>query len=151
MGPFPARHQWAETFPPGSQEYAVPRNTFASLGVPEDLSAVLASQGIDTPFPIQAATLRDGLAGRDVSGRAPTGSGKTLAFGLVCADSTQRAKPNRPTALVLVPTRELATQVANVIHPLARVRHLRVATVFGGVGYGMQTSALRRGVDILVA
>ena len=129
----------------------MPRNTFASLGVPEDLSAVLTSQGIDTPFPIQAATLRDGLAGRDVSGRAPTGSGKTLAFGLVVVDNTPKAQPHRPTALVLVPTRELATQVAVVLGPLARPRGLRVSTVFGGVGYGDQKSALRRGVDILVA
>jgi superfamily II DNA/RNA helicase len=129
----------------------VPRNTFAELGVPEDLARVLSQQGIDTPFPIQAATLVDGLAGRDVCGRAPTGSGKTLAFGLVIADKTPRAKPKRPTALVLVPTRELAAQVARVIDPLARARKLSVATVYGGVGYGDQRHALRRGVDILVA
>ena len=129
----------------------MPRTTFASLGVPEDLSNVLSSQGIDTPFPIQAATLVDGLAGRDVCGRAPTGSGKTLAFGLVIADKVTKAAPNRPTALVLVPTRELAAQVAAVLAPLARTRNLRVATVYGGVGYGEQKGALRRGVEILVA
>ena len=115
MGPFPARHLWAET-PTEVRSTHLSRITFASLGVPEDLSRVLASQDIDTPFPIQAATLVDGLAGRDVSGRAPTGSGKTLAFGLVIAAKTTAAKPSRPTALVLVPTRELATQVANVLH-----------------------------------
>ncbi len=129
----------------------MPRTTFASLGVPEDLSNVLASQGIDTPFPIQAATLVDGLAGHDVCGRAPTGSGKTLAFGLVIAAKVTKAQPHRPTALVLVPTRELASQVANVLHPLAHARKLRVATVYGGVGYGDQKSALRHGVEILVA
>jgi superfamily II DNA/RNA helicase len=151
MGPFPARHLWAVEIPPECQEFALPRNTFASLGVPEDLSNVLLSQGIDTPFPIQAATLVDGLAGRDVCGRAPTGSGKTLAFGLVIADKVTKAAPNRPTALVLVPTRELAAQVAAVLAPLARARNLRVATVYGGVGYGDQKGALRRGVEILVA
>ena len=150
MGPYPARHLWAE-IPTEVRSTHLSRTTFASLGVPDDLSNVLASQDITTPFPIQAATLRDGLAGRDVSGRAPTGSGKTLAFGLVIADKVTAAKPNRPTALVLVPTRELATQVATVLQPLARARHLRVATVFGGVGYGEQKNALRRGVEILVA
>jgi superfamily II DNA/RNA helicase len=129
----------------------LPRTTFADIGVPEDLVAVLRGQGIETPFPIQAATLRDGLAGRDVSGRAPTGSGKTLAFGLVLADKTPKAKPKRPTALVLVPTRELAAQVATVLGPLAAARRLSVATVYGGTGYGPQRSALNRGVDILVA
>jgi superfamily II DNA/RNA helicase len=129
----------------------VPRNTFSDLGVSEDLVSVLSKQGIESPFPIQAATLVDGLAGRDVSGRAPTGSGKTLAFGLVIAELAQKAKPKRPTALVLVPTRELASQVAAVLGPLMRVRNLTVATVYGGVGYGDQRQALRRGVDVLVA
>jgi superfamily II DNA/RNA helicase len=129
----------------------LPSNTFISLGVPEDLAAVLSKQGIEAPFPIQAATLADGLAGRDVSGRAPTGSGKTLAFGLVIAAKTQKAKPKRPTALVLVPTRELAAQVAKVLYPLAGARKQHVATVYGGVGYGDQRSALRKGTEILVA
>ncbi len=129
----------------------MPSTTFASLGVPEDLVDVLNKQGIEEPFPIQAATLRDGLAGRDVSGRAPTGSGKTLAFGLVIADKTHKARPKRPTALVLVPTRELAAQVAAVIDPLARRRNQSVATVYGGTGYGPQRNALNRGVDVLVA
>jgi superfamily II DNA/RNA helicase len=129
----------------------VQRNTFGELGVPEDLVRVLGKQGIETPFEIQAATLSDVLAGRDVSGRAPTGSGKTLAFGLAIVARTRKAKPKRPTALVLVPTRELAAQVANVLVPLARARKMSVATVYGGVGYGEQRQALRRGTDILVA
>jgi superfamily II DNA/RNA helicase len=129
----------------------LPRNTFAELGVPEDLVRVLSRQGIGSPFPIQAATLADALAGRDVSGRAPTGSGKTLAFGLALAARTRKARPKRPTALVLVPTRELAAQVARVLDPLARMRKLSVTTVYGGTGYGPQRGALRRGVDILVA
>jgi superfamily II DNA/RNA helicase len=119
--------------------------------VPEDLANVLQSQGIEEPFPIQAATLADALAGHDVSGRAPTGSGKTLAFGLAMVTKTEKAKPKRPTALVLVPTRELAAQVAKVIEPLARARNLSVTTVYGGTGYVPQRRALQRGVDILVA
>ncbi len=125
--------------------------TFADLGVPEDLVAVLRRQGIDTPFPIQAASIPDGIAGHDICGRAPTGSGKTLAFGLALAARAQRTKPKRPTALVLVPTRELAAQVEQVLAPLAAVRKLRVATVYGGVGYEKQRKALRSGVEILVA
>src|SRR5206468_7669916 len=97
-------------FPPDPRSTALPRNTFSHLGVPEDLANVLSRRGIDAPFPIQAATLPDALAGRDVCGRAPTGSGKTLAFGLAIVERTQRARPKRPAALVLVPTRELAAQ-----------------------------------------
>jgi len=127
------------------------RNTLTDLGVPEDLSGVLAARGITSLFPIQKATLPDSLAGKDIAGRAPTGSGKTLAFALAIVVRTRRAKPKRPTALVLVPTRELAAQVAKEIEPLARKRNLRTTTVYGGVGYGEQRQALRRGVDILVA
>ncbi len=127
------------------------RTTFRDLGVPEDLANVLSRRGIDAPFPIQAATLPDALSGRDVCGKAPTGSGKTLAFGLAIVQRAGRAKPKRPTALVLVPTRELAAQVAAEISPLASARKLRIATVYGGVGYGEQRSALRRGTEIVVA
>jgi superfamily II DNA/RNA helicase len=127
------------------------RTTFSDLGVPEDLANVLSRRGIDAPFPIQAATIPDALAGRDVCGKAPTGSGKTLAFGLAIVQRARRAKPKRPTALVLVPTRELAAQVAKEIEPLAGARNLRIATVYGGVGYGEQRSALRRGTEIVVA
>jgi superfamily II DNA/RNA helicase len=126
-------------------------STFADFGVPTDLVGVLAARGIDSPFPIQAATLPDALAGRDVIGRAPTGSGKTIAFGLAVADRVPAAKPGRPTALVLAPTRELAEQIRRELEPLAAKRGRRVAAVYGGTGYGAQLNALRRGVDILVA
>jgi superfamily II DNA/RNA helicase len=126
-------------------------SSFADLGVAPDAVSDLAARGIHTPFPIQAATLLDALAGRDVAGKAPTGSGKTLAFGLAIVARCPRAKPRRPTALVLVPTRELAGQVARELTLLARPHRLRVATVYGGVGFGPQRKALRDGVDILVA
>ena len=135
---------------------AVPAATsFGELGVAPALVASLSAGGIDVPFPIQAATLRDSLAGRDVLGRGRTGSGKTVAFALpiVTALSTsgRRAQPRRPRALVLVPTRELATQVAATLSPLAAAMRLRVATVFGGVSQHHQVAALRQGVDVLVA
>ncbi len=111
--------------------------------------------GSPTPFPIQSATLPDALAGRDVLGRARTGSGKTIAFAVPLAGTLlapdYRRTPTRPGALVLVPTRELAAQVARTVTPLAEAVGLRCATVFGGVSQGPQTAALRRGVDILVA
>jgi superfamily II DNA/RNA helicase len=122
--------------------------------VPEALSAALDAHGITEPFPIQAATLADSLSGADLCGRAPTGSGKTLAFGLpVLAGVAARrssAKPGRPLALILLPTRELAAQVAAVLTPLARSVGASVAAVYGGVGFGPQRAALRRGVDVLV-
>ncbi len=124
---------------------------FDALGVPADVVSTLKARGIDAPFAIQELTLADGCAGRDVSGRAPTGSGKTLAFGIPIVTRIDRAAARRPHALVLVPTRELATQVAGELEWLGRVRKLRVATVFGGTGYGLQIKALRRGVDVLVA
>ena len=126
-------------------------SSFDALGVPADLVSTLKARGIDAPFPIQALTVADGLAGRDVSGRAPTGSGKTLAFGIPIVARVERAAARRPRALVLVPTRELASQVAGELEWLGRVRKLRVATVFGGTGYGLQIKALRKGVDVLVA
>ena len=125
--------------------------SFADLGVAPDAVSDLSARGIDAPFPIQAATLPDALAGRDVAGKAPTGSGKTLAFGLAIVARCERARPHRPTALVLVPTRELAGQVAGELRLLARTHRLRVATVYGGVGFGPQRKALREGVDVLVA
>src|SRR4029077_2455519 len=131
-----------------------PLTTFASLGVPARLSTVLARQGIETPTPIQAATLRDGLAGRDVLGRGRTGSGKTYAFllPLVARLTDGRpARPKAPRALILAPTRELVGQIEAALAPLAAAAGLTTRTVFGGVGQGPQVSALRRGVDILVA
>ncbi len=128
---------------------------FAELGVPDPLVAALTAAGITTPLPIQGATLPDSLAGRDVLGRARTGSGKTLAFALptvaALAASGARRTPRKPRSLVLVPTRELANQVADAIAPLARAVGQRVTTVFGGVGQGPQVTALRNGVDVLVA
>lgn len=128
---------------------------FSYLGVPRELAAVLEKKGIVTAFPIQAAALPDSLAGRDVCGKAPTGAGKTLAFGLAILSrlaAEPRAKGRRgPSALVLVPTRELAAQIEEVIAPLARAIGVRVASFYGGVGYGNQLAALRGGVDILVA
>ena len=129
--------------------------TFSDLGVPETLVRSLTQSGITSPFPIQSATLPDTLQGRDVLGRGRTGSGKTLAFALPMvarlAASTSRRTPARPRALVLAPTRELATQIAEVIEPLARTQRLSVTTVFGGVSQGRQVSALNGGIDILVA
>jgi superfamily II DNA/RNA helicase len=127
--------------------------SFAGLGVPAPLIASLAAEGIDAPFPIQAATLPDSLAGRDVLGRGRTGSGKTLAFALPLVARLQGGErlPRRPRGLVLVPTRELANQVLAVIDPLARRSGLRASVIFGGVGQSPQVEALRRGVDIIVA
>ena len=127
--------------------------TFASLGVPASIVGSLAGDGITTPFPVQAVTLPDALAGRDVLGRAQTGSGKTLGFSipLVTRLSGGSTAPGHPRGLVLVPTRELAAQVENVLAPLARAMGLRVATIYGGVSYRAQINALERATDILVA
>jgi len=125
--------------------------TFAELGVPADLVSTLKARGVHSPFPIQDLTVPDGLAGRDLSGRAPTGSGKTLAFGIPIAARIGRAAPRKPRALVLVPTRELAAQVCGELLWLGRPRKLRVAAVYGGTGFGNQLKALRHGVDVLVA
>ena len=127
--------------------------TFAALGVPARLVDVLDGQGINAPFPVQVATLPDALAGRDILGRAQTGSGKTLGFSLplvsrLAGGSTRSA---RPRGLVLVPTRELATQVSEVLKPLARAMDLWVTTIYGGVSYGPQVNALQRKTDIVVA
>ncbi|TWG93226.1 superfamily II DNA/RNA helicase [Nocardioides sp. J9] len=131
-------------------------STFADLGVPTDLLAVLDAAQISVPTPIQAATLPDSLAGRDVLGRGRTGSGKTYAFGLplvarLASGTTRRPAPKRPRALVLAPTRELATQISATVAPLAEAAGLRTTTVFGGVGQGPQVTALRNGVDVLIA
>jgi superfamily II DNA/RNA helicase len=128
--------------------------TFAALGVPARLTEVLARQGIETPTPIQAATLPDALAGRDVLGRGRTGSGKTYAFllPLVARLADGRpARPKAPRALILAPTRELVGQIDAALAPLAEAAGLTTRTVFGGVGQGPQVTALRRGVDVVVA
>jgi superfamily II DNA/RNA helicase len=132
-----------------------PLGGFASLGLPEPLVRALASTGIREPFPIQTATLPDALAGRNVLGRGRTGSGKTLAFVLPILSrlsaSPRPATPGRPRALVLAPTRELARQIHQVFESLAAAAGTRSATVFGGVPAGPQVTALRRGVEVLVA
>ncbi|MGW3911622.1 DEAD/DEAH box helicase [Streptomyces sp. NPDC005070] len=126
---------------------------FADLGLPDPLLAALGHEGVSVPFPIQAATLPNTLAGRDVLGRGRTGSGKTLAFGLALLARTagQRAEPRQPLALVLVPTRELAQQVTDALTPYARSLRLRTATVVGGMSIGRQAGALRGGVEVVVA
>jgi superfamily II DNA/RNA helicase len=129
--------------------------SFADLGVPAGLVTALAAAGVTKPFPIQAATLPDSLAGKDVLGRGRTGSGKTYAFVLPVlarlAVSGTKRRPNHPRALILAPTRELATQIQASIAPLADQLGLRSMTIFGGVGHGPQITGLRKGADIVVA
>ncbi|WP_372433678.1 DEAD/DEAH box helicase [Micromonospora coerulea] len=127
---------------------------FAALGLPRQLVAALARQGITTPFEIQQATVPDALAGHDVLGRGQTGSGKTLAFGLPMIArlaERNRARPLYPRALVLVPTRELAMQVNDALMPLGKAVGIFLKTAVGGVPYDRQIDALRRGVEIIVA
>ncbi|MEY2420365.1 MAG: hypothetical protein QOI95_432 [Acidimicrobiaceae bacterium] len=125
--------------------------TFAELGAPADLVDHLATRGILTAFDIQTQALPPALAGRDICGRAPTGSGKTLAFGIPIAQRVHKAKPRKPKALILAPTRELATQISDELKPLLKLRGRTIATFFGGVSFGPQMSALHRGVDVAVA
>ncbi|HLF99481.1 MAG TPA: DEAD/DEAH box helicase [Acidimicrobiia bacterium] len=125
--------------------------TFGALGIAPDLVDALERGGITSPFPIQALTIPDALARRDVCGKARTGSGKTLAFGLPLLHAISRGTPNKPAALVLVPTRELAVQVHKVLDPLAEVRGISMVLCYGGTPFEKQIKALRRGVDIVVA
>ncbi|MFE7673632.1 DEAD/DEAH box helicase [Streptomyces albidoflavus] len=130
-----------------------PVDAFDQLGLPAPLLACLTAQGVTEPFPIQAATLPNSLAGRDILGRGRTGSGKTLAFGLALLARLegQRAEPRSPLGLVLVPTRELAQQVTEALTPYARALRLRMTTVVGGLSLGRQASALRGGAEVVVA
>ncbi len=127
-------------------------NGFSPLGVPDDLLVALTEHGITSAFPVQELTIPDGLAGRDVCGQAKTGSGKTLAFGipLVCR-TTSPVKPRRPSALVLVPTRELAAQVERELVWLAKPRKLKVVSIYGGVSMEAQKAALNNASEIVVA
>ncbi|MFC6356807.1 DEAD/DEAH box helicase [Luethyella okanaganae] len=131
--------------------------TFGTLGVPAPLVAVLTADGKTQPFPIQADTLPDTLAGRDVLGRGKTGSGKTIAFSLPMVArlggklAGGKRRPGRPLGLVLAPTRELATQISATLTPFADVYGLKTTTIFGGVSQNRQVTALRNGVDIVVA
>ena len=135
------------------QADAVHNPTFTSLGVPAPLAAALTAAGVDEPFPIQAAVLPDALSGADILGRGQTGSGKTLAFciPLVARLAGGHTSAGRPRGLVLVPTRELASQVQAVLQPLTRAADLRVATIFGGTPQRPQVAALHNRVDIIVA
>ncbi|MER6777034.1 MULTISPECIES: DEAD/DEAH box helicase [unclassified Streptomyces] len=130
-----------------------PVAAFEDMGMPEALLKTLAAQGVTEPFPIQAATLPNSIAGRDLLGRGRTGSGKTLAFGLALLARTagRRAQPKQPLALVLVPTRELAQQVTDALAPYATAVNLRTTTVVGGMSINRQSGALRRGAEVLVA
>jgi superfamily II DNA/RNA helicase len=132
-----------------------PAGSFSALGVAPDLVDALAAQGIIEPFPIQALTIRDALEGRDVCGKAKTGSGKTLAFGLPVLQRIRRSGPPQPgrppRALVLVPTRELARQVADVLEPLAETVGLRLAACYGGTSMDLQIRAIREGADVVIA
>ncbi|MEI6137478.1 MAG: DEAD/DEAH box helicase, partial [Chloroflexota bacterium] len=125
--------------------------TFEDLGISRDLIAVLNERGITAPFPVQVLTIPDALAGRDVSGKAKTGSGKTMAFGLPLIERTRTAKKRRPASIVLVPTRELANQVAEELAPLAEARGLWLTAIYGGVSMSRQINALRHGVDVVIA
>ncbi|WP_171112100.1 MULTISPECIES: DEAD/DEAH box helicase [Streptomyces] len=130
-----------------------PDLTFADLGLPEGVVRKLAQNGVTTPFPIQAATIPDALAGKDILGRGRTGSGKTLSFGLPALAQLAggRTEKKRPRAVILTPTRELAMQVADALQPYGDVLGLKMKVVCGGTSMGNQIYALERGVDVLVA
>ncbi|MEU3654744.1 DEAD/DEAH box helicase [Streptomyces sp. NPDC032161] len=136
-----------------SADEAGPAVTFADLGLPEGIVRKLAQNGVTTPFPIQAATIPDALAGKDILGRGRTGSGKTLSFGLptLAALADGHTEKKKPRAVILTPTRELAMQVADALQPYGDVLGLRMKVVCGGTSMGNQIYALERGVDILVA
>ena len=125
--------------------------TFADLGVDPGLVDLLETDGITAPFPIQSMTIPDALAGRDVCGRARTGSGKTLAFGLPMIQKLATAESRRPRALILVPTRELANQVSEVMQPLAKSRGFDHVAIYGGVSMNRQIDKLKRGAEIVIA
>ena len=125
--------------------------SFADLGLSDEIVDVLTERGISSPFPVQALTIPDALAGRDVCGKAKTGSGKTLAFGLPVLQRMTKAEPNRPTGLVLVPTRELANQVTEELDPVAKAVGRRALAVYGGAPIEKQIEMLDKGVDLVVA
>lgn len=127
-------------------------SSFADLGVPAAAVGALKARGITSAFPIQALAIPPAMRGEDICGRAPTGSGKTIAFGIPVAFKVGRARPGKPTALILAPTRELAGQIESEMSLLmGHERRRRVAAFYGGVGFGAQLQALRRGVDVAVA
>ncbi|MFY9344502.1 MAG: M1 family aminopeptidase, partial [Planctomycetota bacterium] len=153
---FRGAHRWSGTTPrPGPIAMTATANDFHSLGLTEPLLKALAAKSYTTPTPIQARAIPHLLSGRDLFGIAQTGTGKTAAFALpmlqLLTASNYRAQPRRPRSLVLAPTRELATQIADSFNAYGRFLHQRVAVVFGGVGQAPQVDALRRGLDVLVA
>jgi superfamily II DNA/RNA helicase len=125
--------------------------SFQSLGVAPELVDALAREGIHAPFAIQGLTIRDALAGRDVCGKAKTGSGKTLAFGIPTLMQVAKSDPGHPAALVLVPTRELAVQVTDVLEPLGQAIGRRVVAVYGGADLDRQVASIEHGADLVVA
>ena len=151
----PAEHSSPETGADTGAEApaAEPEPTFGDLGLPEEIVRALAKRGVVTPFPIQAATIPDAMAGKDVLGRGRTGSGKTLSFGLPLLTrlSGGRTKAKRPRGLILTPTRELAMQVSDALEPFGSVLGLDLKVVCGGTSMARQIYALERGVDVLVA
>ncbi|MEZ5169136.1 MAG: DEAD/DEAH box helicase [Acidimicrobiia bacterium] len=124
--------------------------TFETLGVSSDLTTALKKRGITEPFDIQEMSIPDGLDGHDICGKAKTGSGKTLAFGLPLLERVDVADPHHPRGLVLVPTRELANQVADELRPLAEVVDRTITAVYGGVSIDPQIDRLEDGVDVVV-
>ncbi|WP_299529283.1 DEAD/DEAH box helicase, partial [uncultured Streptomyces sp.] len=136
-----------------ADEDAEPTVTFGDLGLPEGIVRKLAQNGVTSPFPIQAATIPDALAGKDILGRGRTGSGKTLSFGLptLAALAGGHTEKKKPRAIILTPTRELAMQVADALQPYGDVLGLKMKVVCGGTSMGNQIYALERGVDVLVA
>lgn len=130
---------------------AAVESSFADLGVAAEIVGTLAERGITDPFPVQTLTIPDALAGRDVCGKAETGSGKTLAFGLPVLQRMAKARPKRPTGLVLVPTRELANQVCTELAPAALAVGRRALAVYGGANMDDQMRRLAKGVDLVVA
>ena len=126
-------------------------NTFQEIGVPLPFINVLNSRGIIIPSPIQFATIKDSMDGKDLCGRAPTGSGKTIAFGIPIITKIPKARPKKPTGLILAPTRELAEQISVELKDLAFTGNRTILTVYGGVSIKKQINRLNKGVDILVA
>ncbi|MFE0042608.1 DEAD/DEAH box helicase [Streptomyces albireticuli] len=149
----PQAAEAAEAVAEEATEPAEPTITFGDLGLDDAIVRKLAQNGVTTPFPIQAATIPDALAGKDILGRGRTGSGKTLSFGLPLLSTLAggHTEKKRPRGLILTPTRELAMQVADALQPYGDVLGLKMKVVCGGTSMGNQIYALERGVDILVA
>ena len=136
---------------PNTSADLVAAPSFTALGVSSEIVEILADREITEPFPVQVVTIPDALAGRDVCGRAQTGSGKTLAFGIPLIERTDKSQPRYPRSLVLVPTRELCSQVSDELRPLAEAHGLRLVSVYGGAPMASQIDKIKKGADIVVA